>query len=295
MATNPDETVQSDPVMNIFRTFALLEKQSINTRLEVCDHSQYAFHILQAAIDFGCNFVIFPINIGAQTYPNGWNSAVIDILYAKANFTVGILCDRGYGTVIPKSRIIPSDGPVDMFRASSSPAYRFEPHSAGGSSGRSRTSFQLEGNALEQTPHIVFPFFGENADDIGTLSFLSLLSSSVHLDIVVMTEMISEPLQEFMELAVDNPCINFSYPDKKNDLKYDRLTAIIDNYDGKDLVVLSNSTFTIKSSDGSSSIKEFMITRSKASFLVVHTPAQILERMSVDLRRSTSMRMTSSV
>lgn len=97
MVTDSGETLNSDPVMNVFRTFSQLGRQPIQTRLEISDHSQFATNICQASTDFRVNFVVFPVEIGAQTYPVGWAGTVASMLYARSKCTVGIFGDRGFG------------------------------------------------------------------------------------------------------------------------------------------------------------------------------------------------------
>jgi hypothetical protein len=275
MASDPGNTVQSDPVIGVFKTFAQLENQSIKTRLEICNHNQYASNIARAAFDYGCDLVIFPIDIGAQTYPNGWNSTLIEVLSVESNSTIGILCDRGFGcsSSEPKSNSNRLNELVIPMIRSSSISVETGLKNHGGSG--SRHSFPIEVVANSNNMRIFFPFFGENHDDIEALLFISHLNhaNNCSLDVLVINEIVSDPFKEFVELTRGNELVNITYEVSKEEKLYDLLNMKLLEFESKDLVVLSDTIYSgLKSADRLDSIKDLMVKRCKASFLVVRAP-----------------------
>jgi Sodium/hydrogen exchanger family len=97
MAVQLGETIRADPVMNVFRTFTQLGRLNTITHLEIVDHQKFAENISVACDDFRASMVIYPVQIGAQTYPKGWSANVCEELYVKCKCPVAIFGERGFG------------------------------------------------------------------------------------------------------------------------------------------------------------------------------------------------------
>jgi hypothetical protein len=179
MAADCQGTLNTDPVTNIFRTFSQLSKQAILTRLEICERAMYAERILYTSKEFDCHIIIFPVEIGPQTYPHGWNSTTCQSLYSKSYCTVCIFGDRGFG--------IPNTSFMDFTDTSKN-----------------------------RTQTISFPYFGSR-DDNEALHILSLISPThaINITIYLMTCR-NEHIDKIMKL--DNNTVNTEFSDNFIDL-----------------------------------------------------------------------------
>lgn len=105
MAYDSGETLNSDPVMSIYKAFANSSGLNILTRLEICERAKIAQNISFCALDFAAKIIIFPVEIGVQTFPIGWQQNVCQELFKVARCTVGVLGDRDYQGSLPRGSL----------------------------------------------------------------------------------------------------------------------------------------------------------------------------------------------
>lgn len=98
MASDVGETLQMDPIMNVFKSISSLNNQHVQTVLEIADHSSFGPIVVNAASQTHCEMIIFPVDIGAQTYPKGWASHAYTVMRNKSHATIGLFGERGLGT-----------------------------------------------------------------------------------------------------------------------------------------------------------------------------------------------------
>jgi hypothetical protein len=97
MATESSRTLQSDPVINIFRTFGELNRRPLNTLIAISTHSNFANDVIEAATDLESDLVIFPINHSNATYPRGWAKNVAESLWQDSVCPTVLFVERGFG------------------------------------------------------------------------------------------------------------------------------------------------------------------------------------------------------
>ena len=95
MAADSTETMNADPVMNVFRTFGQLSRVGVNTILAVTDFDNFSDHIISNAKDVGANFVIIPYLPQNNIKPS--KRFLYDDVLIHAPCSVGIFIDRGFG------------------------------------------------------------------------------------------------------------------------------------------------------------------------------------------------------
>lgn len=273
MAADKGQTLNSDPVVNVFRTFSRLENQGFSARLEICDRKKFAERIINSASDFGCNFVIFPVALESNVYPSGWCGSVAETLFKSAHFTVGIFGDRGFGLLT--SNIIIDIEPFDNVN-----------------SPLPETPIQIEytnyPNDLKQT--IYFPYFGGDDDD-EALSIISYLtkSNNVFIEVDLMTDNLSQAMNEFTNnntkssnVHIKDICLE--KPD------FDRLEYLVAKFSilqARDLIVVGHYTYNYKK-ENDISLREYIDSKCHASFLLIRKAFSVL-----DSRQSISYNGTS--
>lgn len=233
MAADSGETLHADPVMNVFRTFAQLGRQNVTTRLEICDHQKFGRNISNIASEHHCNLIVFPVELGAQTYPQGWSAQVCSMLYIKAKCTVAIFGDRGFG-------VSSSTSIMDMHNP-------------------------IPGNNQK----IFMPFFG-TSDETDALLILSSMTNKdgVSVEIFSMVEF-NDALTIFQGQTASNPNVIIN---KSEDTSLPCLISRIKELSDKDLVVLGYATYSILK-EGEESLKGFIDMQCTSSFMLVHRPA----------------------
>jgi hypothetical protein len=98
MASDSVNTMNSDPIIGILRTFSTLHKVSIKTLLTVSVQSQFYDDILEASHDLDSHLVLLPVKAAPQTFPKGWGAQCIEKCWEGATSPVGLFVDRGFGT-----------------------------------------------------------------------------------------------------------------------------------------------------------------------------------------------------
>jgi hypothetical protein len=235
MAADSGETLHADPVMNVFRTFSQLGRQTITTSLEICDHPKFAHNISQASHDRRCNFIVFPVEIGAQTYPKGWASAVAQMLYVKAKCTVGIFGDRGFG-VSSATSIMDMANPIP-------------------------------GNNQK----VFFPFFG-SPDDTEALEILVSMTGKDGVSVeVLLFAPANEALDKFTAMTADNKNVTIEPVPKES---HDLMSVInrMCDLNSKDLIVVGHDAYSTLEQE-EKTLSSFIDTDCTSSFLVIHKAA----------------------
>lgn len=209
MAVQIGETIRGDAVMNVFNTFAKLRSLKISMDLEISDTQKYAKSILNSAKINNCNFIIFPVQVGSQAYPQGWANSVIDELHNLSNMALCIFGERGFG--------VSSSTSLSIFDMDPYP-------------GRNQNIF--------------FPFFG-TPDDLEIIDFLKLINTSDGISVIILQMTTNtKPLKELSHLQN----ISFlKTPEHSNIPK--TLISRINLLGSKDLVILSRHIYSTLSKD----------------------------------------------
>ncbi|KAJ3000414.1 K(+)/H(+) antiporter [Globomyces sp. JEL0801] len=96
-ATESSETMQSDPVINVFRTFGQLNNRSIKTLMSVSQHETFSNDAIDTAAEMPINLIIFPIEHANNTYPSGWAVGTAKHLFDSSPCPISFFVDRGFG------------------------------------------------------------------------------------------------------------------------------------------------------------------------------------------------------
>jgi hypothetical protein len=91
-----NETIRTDNVINVFRTFSQLNKFPIITQLNVSSLEDYTQNTISAGIDSEANFILFPVSAGSA-FPKGSLASIGFELFQSCHLPVGLLVDRGFG------------------------------------------------------------------------------------------------------------------------------------------------------------------------------------------------------
>jgi Kef-type K+ transport system membrane component KefB len=103
MASESINTMNSDPVMSVLRTFANVNQVKLRTLLTVGQETHFHSDVMEASDDLGCHFVIFPIEVhpkkvsGSNNGIPKWAVQCIEKLWAHTHCPVGFFVDRGFG------------------------------------------------------------------------------------------------------------------------------------------------------------------------------------------------------
>ncbi|RKO91147.1 Sodium/hydrogen exchanger family-domain-containing protein, partial [Blyttiomyces helicus] len=174
MATDTSETMAADPVLNVFRTFGILNRVAVTPLLAVSQLDDFSDGIVGAAVDSESNLIIVPWQPKALGEPEGAageddgemvrSHELIHGILASAPCSVAVLVDRGFAA--PKSTSEPS------------PASTVERLSQ-----ELRVDTKPTPPSSKKRPQRVFlPFFG-GPDDREALRFASYLA--VHRNVAI--------------------------------------------------------------------------------------------------------------
>ncbi|KAI8928929.1 Sodium/hydrogen exchanger family-domain-containing protein [Entophlyctis helioformis] len=97
MAADSSETLRSDAVVNVFRTFGQLNKVRVSTVLAVSDVKDFAHNIISAAVDADADLLIFPTEAAAVAASRGSSHTLVTDIFDQSPCSVGVFVDRGFG------------------------------------------------------------------------------------------------------------------------------------------------------------------------------------------------------
>jgi len=95
MAADSTETMNADPVMNIFRTFGQLNRVGVHSLLAVTSIESFSENVVEKAGDVGANFIVIPWQPSGRG-KSGGKFLFKDVLF-NAPCSVGLFIDRGFG------------------------------------------------------------------------------------------------------------------------------------------------------------------------------------------------------
>jgi len=116
MMAQTEETIRQDPVINVFRTFGLLNSIGIESSVSIAPIGDFARNVREKATDTMANMVLLPLDSHSTTTDNlnlfehllasdaadaEWSAQnahfVLGVLRYANNFSVGLFLDRGFG------------------------------------------------------------------------------------------------------------------------------------------------------------------------------------------------------
>lgn len=182
MAADTNTTVSQDPILQVFRTFASLQRIGVNNLVSVVSAHEFADSIVQNAANVNANFILltwqntdseghqsnraletwfedFPSTSGKGKKKSMKHGVVTEVL-DKALCTVGVLVDRGFG------------GNAGIFVSAASGTSMFPIDDASNLAGEEDQESSGQGNMTR----VFVPFFG-GADDREALMFAIRLAS----------------------------------------------------------------------------------------------------------------------
>lgn len=118
MAAQSSETLRSDAVINVFRTFSQLSHVCVRTLLAVCGQEDYTDNILDALETSESDLVIYPVEVPSKqsddksVAQHAWRDSVSDDLFNSASSSVAVFYDRGFGTTAAETNNTPKNPAV---------------------------------------------------------------------------------------------------------------------------------------------------------------------------------------
>jgi Kef-type K+ transport system membrane component KefB len=103
MASESVNTMNSDPVMSVLRSFANVNQVKLKTLLTVGQETHFHSDVIEASDDLGCHFVVFPIEVhpkkvsGSNNGIPKWAVQCVEKLWIHSHCPVGFFVDRGFG------------------------------------------------------------------------------------------------------------------------------------------------------------------------------------------------------
>ncbi|KAJ3318845.1 K(+)/H(+) antiporter, partial [Boothiomyces sp. JEL0866] len=235
LAHETSHTLQSDPVINIVRTFGQLNKKPIKTLMSVSPQSNFSADIVDAAATLESSLIIFPIEASATTFPKGWAATTARQLWREIPCPLGFFVDRGFG--------------VSNF---------------------AQTEFDNTIANPEENQNVFFPFFGTD-DDLVALNFLGYLVHASAIKIVVLqlkvVDQESQAGKCLLELKqFGNVSIELS-PSQTGMSVVTRASK----FGKKDLIVIAYEKYE-SPFDNDDTIKHYLETQSTSSYLIFNKP-----------------------
>ncbi|KAJ3308555.1 K(+)/H(+) antiporter [Boothiomyces sp. JEL0838] len=234
LAHESSHTLQSDPVINILRTFGQLNKKSIKTLMSVSPYSNFSEDIVDAAVTLESNLIIFPIEASPTTFPKGWAAVTAKQLWLHVPCPLAFFVDRGFG--------------VSNF---------------------AQTEFDTIANPGENQK-VFFPFFGTD-DDVEGLNVISIMVHAAAIKIVILQlHQVAQDSDAGRILSSLSGFSNVSIEVSQNQTN-SAVVAKASGFGKKDLIVISHEKYepAVAQDD---SIRQYLETQSTASYLIVGKP-----------------------
>ncbi|KAJ3267675.1 K(+)/H(+) antiporter, partial [Terramyces sp. JEL0728] len=249
LAKESSHTLQSDPVINILRTFGQLNNKSIKTLMSVSPQSNFAADIIEAAETLETSLIIFPIEESVNTYPKGWAAATARQLWQEAPCPFAFLVDRGFG--------------VSNF-----------------------TSNEADANINPgENQSIFFPCYGSD-DDIEAAQLLRYFAHASAINIVVLqlfiptekspAEFALSALKAFSNVTIETATDNST----------STVVNRAGEFGKKDLILIGYSQYE---STAGERIRQHLDTQSLSSFMIVHKPSFLPANNLEDLENGASL------
>ena len=97
MVTESVHMLKYDPVVVMFRSFCDMNKIDLRATLSAGSVDTHPEDVVDACEIVNFDLCLCPVSISNSSYPDGWENAFVEALFAKCPVPVAILLDRGYG------------------------------------------------------------------------------------------------------------------------------------------------------------------------------------------------------
>ncbi|KAJ3271212.1 K(+)/H(+) antiporter [Terramyces sp. JEL0728] len=234
LAHESSHTLQSDPVINILRTFGQLNNKSIKTLMSVSPHSNFSTDIVDAAVTLESNLIIFPIEASSNTFPKGWAASIAKQLWQETPCPLAFFVDRGFG--------------VSNF---------------------AQTEFDSIATPGENQK-VFFPFFGTD-DDVEAAILLNYMSHATAIQIVILQLHDPEPESAgALALSALGSFPNVTIEKTENKSSMAAVSRAAD-FGKKDLIIIAYDKYEAPS-EKDDTIKQYLESQSAASYMIVNKP-----------------------
>ncbi|KAJ3271213.1 K(+)/H(+) antiporter [Terramyces sp. JEL0728] len=234
LAHESSHTLQSDPVINILRTFGQLNNKSIKTFLAVSPRTNFHAEIVDAAVTLESNLIIFPIEASSNTFPKGWAANTAVQLWFQVPCPLAFFVDRGFG--------------VANFAKTEC------------------DSMTTPG----ENQKIFFPFFGTD-DDLEASVVLNYMAHAPAVRITVLQLYDPEPESAgALALCALGSFPNVTIEESENKTNAVAVSRFAE-YGKKDLIIIAYEKYD-SPSERDESIKKYLDHRCSASYMIVNKP-----------------------
>ncbi|KAJ3319156.1 K(+)/H(+) antiporter [Boothiomyces sp. JEL0866] len=235
LANESSHTLQSDPVINILRTFGQLNKKSIKTLMSVSPHSNFSEDIVDAAATLESNLIIFPIEASPTTFPKGWAATTARQLWHEVPCPLAFFVDRGFG--------------VSNF---------------------AQTEFDNTIANPGENQKVFFPFFGTD-DDVEAAVILNYMAHAAAIKIFIL-QLFDPEADSAGALALEAlgsfPNVMIEKTESKTNMTALNRAA---DFGKKDLIVIAYDKYE-GSAEKDDTIKTYLEAQSSASYMIVNKP-----------------------